>query len=224
MRRKPIAMIWVKARRSMTLVYDDNGLTAATRPENHGKTWSKAHQLRLDEFCKGEITLTNLAEQLGRTRYAVYCQLQRQELIVLNPGDREVPMYATLVPPPDEYQGLPATAIVSRAKVVTDLFGGVTVEYGPRATPYTQTSSYTPTHSIQKETTMKTVPTIETRTFIQGHDAASMSDMEIFNLIESLTTAVNGYKARENRADKLNKLIVQTEADIAALIKYVDGR
>lgn len=74
-------------------------------------------------------------------------------------------------------------------------------------------------------TTTTTQPkTIETKTFINGQDASTLSDQQIFDLIEILENEIKRAGAIKNRPEKLAELINQKEADIKALVAYVDGR
>ena len=66
--------------------------------------------------------------------------------------------------------------------------------------------------------------TIETKTFIEGIDAANLSDEQVFKKIASLESSIKAWGAIENKPQKLNALIEQTKADINALVSYVDGR
>ena len=66
--------------------------------------------------------------------------------------------------------------------------------------------------------------TIETKTFIEGIDAANLSDEQVFKKIASLENSIKVWSAIENKPKKLDALIEQTKADIKALVAYVDGR
>ena len=65
---------------------------------------------------------------------------------------------------------------------------------------------------------------IETVTFIHGVRADQKTDMEIFQLIKQLEKTVEELKLIKNRPNKLNQHIASIEADIKALVDYVDGR
>lgn len=76
----------------------------------------------------------------------------------------------------------------------------------------------------QPEEPTMTHATIETKTFIEGIDAANMSDEQIFKKIANLENSIKAWSAIENKPKKLDALIEQTKADIKALVAYVDGR
>lgn len=78
----------------------------------------------------------------------------------------------------------------------------------------------TPVASIG-DTPMKT---IETKTFIAGQDASKMSDTQIFRQIASLEADIVKLEAIKAKPKKLLAVIDQANADIAALVKYVDER
>ena len=67
-------------------------------------------------------------------------------------------------------------------------------------------------------------PTIETKTFIAGKDAKNMSDSEIFALIAELEADVDKLSSIRNKPKKLVASIEKTQAEIAKLVEYVDGR
>lgn len=66
--------------------------------------------------------------------------------------------------------------------------------------------------------------TIETKTFIAGKDAKHMSDSEIFALIADLESDMDKLSSIRNKPKKLVAVIEKTQAEIAKLVEYVDGR
>ena len=70
----------------------------------------------------------------------------------------------------------------------------------------------------------KQEPTIETKTFISGEDAANMTDEQIFNKIASLEGQIAKWTGVKTRPNKLQKHLDQLQADIAKLVEYVDAR
>ena len=76
----------------------------------------------------------------------------------------------------------------------------------------------------QPEPIMANAPTIETKTFIAGVDASTMSDEQIFKKIAMLESTMDSWATLKNRPTKLTKKLAEIEADIAALVAYVDGR
>jgi hypothetical protein len=81
----------------------------------------------------------------------------------------------------------------------------------------------TQTQPTTQETKMA-APTIETKTFIAGKDAKNMSDSEIFALIAELEAGVDKLSSIRNKPKKLVDSIEKTQAYIAKLVEYVDGR
>ena len=86
-----------------------------------------------------------------------------------------------------------------------------------------QLDAQTQTQPTTQEPKM-TAPTIETKTFIAGKDAKNMSDSEIFALIAELEADVDKLSSIRNKPKKLVASIEKTQAEIAKLVEYVDGR
>lgn len=72
-----------------------------------------------------------------------------------------------------------------------------------------------------KENTMKNIVEI---TFIDGLDASTLTDTQIFQKIAKLEKDMAGWKLIENRPAKLTKAIAALQLDIDKLVAYVDGR
>lgn len=81
-----------------------------------------------------------------------------------------------------------------------------------------------PPQAPEDITMTQAAPVIETKTFIEGIDAANLSDEQIFKKIASLEISIKTWGAIENKPKKLDAMIEQTKADITALVSYVDGR
>jgi hypothetical protein len=87
-----------------------------------------------------------------------------------------------------------------------------------------------PKPSPEKEITMIPAPqvtppaTIETKVFVQGHDAEHYTDEDIFRIIADLENRIKTSSAILNKPKRLNDLIQKTQDDIDALVSYVDGR
>jgi len=81
----------------------------------------------------------------------------------------------------------------------------------------------TPTPTPTEEITM-TAPTIETKTFIAGREASTLSDEQIFSLIADLESAADKLGKIRNKPKKLVANIEKMQADISKLVEYVDGR
>ena len=77
--------------------------------------------------------------------------------------------------------------------------------------------------STNQENTM-TAPTIETKTFIAGVDAATMSDTPIFRKIASIEQEIDKLDQIKRKPKKLVAAIETMRVDVVALCEYVDGR
>ncbi len=98
------------------------------------------------------------------------------------------------------------------------------IHYDAVTNTYTRCHTQPKTKPTQPEEPTMTHATIETKTFIEGIDAANMSDEQIFKKIASLEISIKTWGAIENKPKKLDAMIEQTKADIKALVSYVDGR
>lgn len=68
-----------------------------------------------------------------------------------------------------------------------------------------------------------TIQTITT-TYINGKDASSFSDVEIFEMIYKLESHIRDLERIENKPYKLDAAIKNVTNTIVALCTYVDGR
>ena len=70
------------------------------------------------------------------------------------------------------------------------------------------------------------VPTIttQTKTLINGTDAATLTDSFIFDLISQKEQQMAKLSSINNKPEKLNKLLNDIQAEINDLVKYVDNR
>jgi len=75
--------------------------------------------------------------------------------------------------------------------------------------------------SISEEHPMKNIEQI---TLIDGQDASTLTDTQIFQKIAKLEKDMAMWKTIENRPVKLTKAIAALQLDIDALVAYVDGR
>lgn len=78
--------------------------------------------------------------------------------------------------------------------------------------------------STNHENTMSNTPTIETKTFIAGQDAANMSDVQIFAKIASIEQQIDKLEQIKAKPRKLVAAIEAMRKDVDALCEYVDGR
>lgn len=88
-------------------------------------------------------------------------------------------------------------------------------------------SGFNPPEHQPKETTMTkavTTPTIATRTFIQGVDAANMTDDDIFKKIREIEQQIADLDAINAKPKKLVARIEALQEDVKKLVEYVDSR
>lgn len=78
-------------------------------------------------------------------------------------------------------------------------------------------------HKPNEEPTM-TAPTIETKTFIQGEDAATLTDTQIFSKIAKLEAEIEKLDKIQNKPKKLVAVIEKLKEDINKLVEFVDAR
>ncbi len=77
----------------------------------------------------------------------------------------------------------------------------------------------------QKETTdMSHQKIIETKTYVNGADAANMTDEQIFSAIANVEAEINHLNGVQNKPQKLEAKIAAMQEDIKALVAFVDGR
>ena len=81
----------------------------------------------------------------------------------------------------------------------------------------------------RKGTTMNPTPvaptiTTQTKTLINGTDAATLTDSFIFDLISQKEQQMAKLSSINNKPEKLNKLLNDIQAEINDLVKYVDNR
>lgn len=67
-------------------------------------------------------------------------------------------------------------------------------------------------------------PNIETKTFISGTAASTMTDAQIFARIAKLEESIETLNKIKAKPKKLVALVNQTQADIDKLVEYVDSR
>lgn len=75
-----------------------------------------------------------------------------------------------------------------------------------------------------KENVMATEKNIETLVMIQGENAASKSDTQLYQLIAKLEGQIKTLTAIENKPKKLQKTLAELQRDIDQIVAYVDSR
>ena len=76
----------------------------------------------------------------------------------------------------------------------------------------------------KKENIMAKAVTIETKTFINDIDAATLTDEQIFMKIAELENVIKAYGGIANKPKKLLATIARLENNIKELVVYVDNR
>jgi hypothetical protein len=89
-----------------------------------------------------------------------------------------------------------------------------------------EVTNYDPTLQplSNSQTPAMTHKNIETRTFIDGKDAAKISDVAIFGKIAELEAQLATWEAIQHKPDALIKAMAKLETEIIALGAYVDTR
>jgi hypothetical protein len=78
--------------------------------------------------------------------------------------------------------------------------------------------------TTDQEQDMSNTPVIETKTFIAGVDAATMSDAQIFRKIASIEQDIDKLLQIKRKPQKLIDAIETMRKDVVALCEYVDSR
>lgn len=94
------------------------------------------------------------------------------------------------------------------------------LHYPPASKPTTERTQTMNPDSVKDRTTA----TIEHRTLIQGRDASTMHDSEIFQLIAKLEDRIEGLQQIKAKSKKLAAHIEELQADVNKLVEFVDGR
>lgn len=227
----------VKALPASLLIYNRSmGSRALLGVEfhNHGRMWSVAEETRLvEEFCRG-IPLAELCRRFGRQPGGITARLRHLSLLVPSPNPAS---YSSLIvnihsPHLSRMWEDPA-AMVAIAKQDHTFFSGIkpsVVLVKPETTFGTDPEAHPINQALGKPLTLKentmttTVSIIKNVTFINGRDGSEVSDDEIFGLIAKLEQRANTLQAITHKPKKLDQRIAGIEADIAALVAYVDGR
>lgn len=192
------------------VIFDTSGDKYKT-PENcpnHNGTWDTKTLETLIDLMRDGCSLQELCKHMGRTRGSIISRLQTMGFI--EPVNSSVQGYYG----PWKYTSS-ALIRINKSKLPKANMAST----GPTFIKSSTEQNYI---SQPKETTMTTI--IETRTFIQGTDAANLSDDAIFNLIHKLEGEVAGLRVIKTQPKKLAAKIAKMEEDIKALSDYVDGR
>lgn len=88
----------------------------------------------------------------------------------------------------------------------------------PAATP-----TPTPTTTPNEDSTMLTITT-DTKTLINGQDAAGMTDDQLFSVIAKAEAEIDQLMAIRNKPEKLKQRVVTLTEAVETLVKYIDQR
>ena len=191
---------------------------------NAGLLWTRQHEIDLIlGFASEGHDVTTLAINLGRGRDSVIARLNSMRLL----GEPWGSMYQS------NYSVLPSDRLLKNANRELYQRGHASLNAVHLNSCFTNRSTSSAC-LIKTEVTYGTeVPTkehdmskpiIETKTFIAGVDASTLTDIEIFNKIAELEVKADKWSKVQNKPKKLGKMIDEVHADIAALVKYVDER
>lgn len=108
---------------------------------------------------------------------------------------------------------------------ITGRFGHLGLAHRDDDGFYVQNIPYkTPTTKENIMSTTNNTATIETKTFILGRDASTMTDIEIFNLIAKTEADLCKLKGIQTKSSKLAAHIARVESDLGHLAEYLDSR
>jgi len=161
---------------------------------NHGKPWEAQEYLALKFYFSNGETLEQMCNTMGRPARGVLPKLFQLELIFSN-GSGTV------------FRQIPT-------QIKEDSMERSVEKYGCTSGIADATSDATPAAS----------PAFETRHFIHGREAASMTDAYIFNLIGRKEDEINRLNRIHNKPAKLVAAIEALQSEIDQLVKYVDAR
>lgn len=172
--------------------------------QNHGKAWTEEHKSVLKEMFDDGKSCLSMSLRLGRRPDAVAAKLEdlRRLHRSLDPSYGGVYEVSELH---FKLRGLPNPYRVAQ----TD--GDSVDDPKPQPQP-------------QPESTTMNAPAIETRTFIDGTDASSLSDEAIFLKIAKAEEQVAKYEKIVTKPKKLQAKIDAMKKAIQELADYVDSR
>lgn len=181
---------------------------------NHGMPWGKCEVDALLSRYK-VMSFIKLAEELGRQPDAVLFKLEKLRHVRRFYVDGAA--YCAIFP--EQFE--PAEAGFTRAAVRS---AAANLQQIPKSeSPWIASESALQTQPQPQEPEMDK-PNIETKTFIRGVDASTLSDDQIIGRILDLETQVEHLKKVKVTSTKVLDSIQSLEADIQALANYLDNR
>jgi len=182
-------------------IFDASYQGEAGTPINHGKRWDDNQERMLREGFTQGASLRLMCIRMGRAPSSILARLCFMHLLTLDESTGE---YRITNPTPDPV-------------MLTD-----DLEVNPSA--MIAAARLLNSFNQPTENTMPAIATIEQRTLINGTNAADMSDKEIFKTIAKLESEVRVLEAVNTKPKKLVAAIAALQADIEAIVAYVDER
>lgn len=135
--------------------------------------------------------------------------IRRQAASIAGPYTKQVPEGS--VETPEGYVSLPETT------VTLDPLNTTTVAWARQ-------QGKTFIYNKEKQMALNNTKLIETRTFINGVDASTLSDDQIFQVIAKVENDIKELENIENKPTKLIKKIEKAHKGIEKVLRYVDAR
>lgn len=181
--------------------------------ERHGKLWLQTEKENLEYYFRQGRTLEEMCNLLQRPAEGVLNQLLKRRLLKHKvPGWSYDYVYAVDVPE-TEMEGALRYLYSQNSKI--SFFRETEFRKSP-PTPF-------PTTYID-DTGEPIMNNIETKTFIRGAEASSMSDSDIFRLIAKLEGEVDTLGKIKVKSVKVAKAIADLNEDVQKLVEYLDSR
>ncbi len=171
--------------------------------ENHGKKWTTGHLVKLYQMFTEGRDCQHMSTTLGRYPEAVVAKMASCGMLIHD--------YANVYEVSEGY--------FKRKGLVNHYL----LQAQPQSQPQPQAQPQSQPQP-QPETITMNAPTIETRTFIDGVDATTMSDEAIFSKIAKLEEQVDKYEKIITKPKKLQVKIDDIKKGIKELADYVDAR
>lgn len=199
--------------------YDDSFRKRDTgfKWERHGKLWTQTEKENLEYYFRQGRTLEELCNLMQRPAEGVVSQLHKRHLLKhKTQGWKHGYVYAV---------GVPETALeLAQSRP----YSQNSESLREISTPAKKEFSWTPTpfHTTFIDDTGEDTMSknIETKTFIRGTEASSMSDNDIFRLIARLEGEAEVLGKIKVKSVKVAKAIADLNEDVQKLVEYLDSR
>ena len=185
-----------------------------TRRARHGLVWTKKEYYELQYLWQEtDKSFEEICNHLERSHAGVFAKLQQHFKYVVY--DSKSYSYKCLYR--NQGDSMPFIAGTNVSAAISNTTGAVNCISMNSDVRYS-----IPTPAEYKEPVMQ--PTIETKTFINGQNAAILTDEQIFQKIARLEQEIDKLKAIRAKSTKLEASIEAMEKDVADLVAYVDAR